>query len=219
MVVDGAFFAANLQKIGEGGYVPLVLAAVVYGLMQIWHKGVLALRREFNKSVKPIAAFMAQIAESKIPRVPGTAVFLTRSTRDAPPVMVWHVQHNRVLHERVIIVTVVIELVPWIGPDMRVRVEQIAPNCWRTTAHFGFMQRPDIPEVLQQAALVGCDLDLDDVIYYVGHDTVVPSDEPGHLPRWIEAIFALMQRNALRIADLYKLPRDQVVEIGREVAI
>jgi KUP system potassium uptake protein len=219
MVVDGAFFAANLQKVEEGGYVPLLLAAFVYGIMHVWHIGVQALRVELDKSLVPIDGFMAQLVDGKVPRVPGTAVFLTRTTRDTPPVMVWHLRHNRALHERVIIVTVRIEAVPWVDSRTRVQVEEIAPNCWRTTAQFGFMERPDIPQVLHRAAVAGCDVDLDDVTYYLGRDTVVPSDDDPRLPRFVVGVFAMMQRNAMRVPEFYKLPRDQVVEIGREVAL
>src|SRR6202040_670192 len=106
MVVDASFFAANLAKVADGGYVPLVLAALVYGVMLIWHLGAAAVTVRLQEQVVPVATFMATIAEGHIPRVPGTAVFLTRTQRDAPPVMVWHLKHNRALHERLLVLTV-----------------------------------------------------------------------------------------------------------------
>jgi KUP system potassium uptake protein len=114
-VVDAAFLAANLAKIANGGYVPLLLAATVYGVMLVWHVGAQAVAARLQETVMPIATFMARIAEGKIPRVPGTAVFLTRTERDAPPVMVWHLKHNRALHERLFVLTVMIEAVPWLA--------------------------------------------------------------------------------------------------------
>jgi len=218
-VVDAAFLAANLAKIADGGYVPLLLAAAVYGVMLVWHAGAQAVSARLQDTVVPIASFMARIAEGRIPRVPGTAVFLTRTERDAPPVMMWHLKHNRALHERVFVLTVLTESVPWIEDATRLHVEEIAPRFWRAAARYGFMERPDIPTLLQTAHAGGCGIDLSDVTYYVGHETVVPSDDNKRLPRWVEALFAAMQRNSAHVSDYFKLPRDAVVEIGREVAI
>ncbi len=218
-IVDAAFLGANLVKVTEGGYVPVLLAAAVYGVMLVWHLGAQAVSARLQDSVVPIASFMARIAEGGIPRVPGTAVFLTRTERDAPPVMVWHLKHNRALHERLFVLTVVIESTPWIDDASRLNVKEIAPRFWRATARYGFMERPDIPALLETARAGGCGIDLSDVTYYVGHETVVPSDSDKRLPRWLEALFAAMQRNSAHVSDYFKLPRDSVVEIGREVAI
>ena len=218
-IVDAAFLAANLAKITNGGYVPLLLAAAVYGVMLVWHLGAQAVSARLRDSVMPIASFMARIAEGRIPRVPGTAVFLTRTERDAPPVMVWHLKHNRALHERLFVLTVLTESVPWIDDASRLNVKEIAPRFWRATAQYGFMERPDIPALLEAAHASGCGINLSDVTYYVGHETVVPSDSDKRLPRWMEALFAAMQRNSVHLSEYFKLPRDSVVEIGREVAI
>jgi KUP system potassium uptake protein len=218
-IVDAAFLAANLAKIADGGYVPLLLAAAVYGVMWVWHVGVQAVSIRLQESVVPIATFMASIAEGKIPRVPGTAVFLTRTEHDVPPLMVWHLKHNRALHERLFVLTVLIEAVPRIDDDARLNVEEIAPHFWRAAAHYGFMERPDIPALLETAHAGGCGIDLSDVSYYIGHETIVPSEDKNKLPRWVEALFAVMQRNSGHVSDYFKLPRDAVVEIGREVAI
>jgi KUP system potassium uptake protein len=218
-IVDAAFLAANLAKVADGGYVPLLLAAAVYGVMLIWHTGAQAVSARLQETVVPIATFMARIAEGRIPRVPGTAVFLTRTERDAPPVMVWHLKHNRALHERLFVLTVRTEAVPWIEDATRLTFKEIAPRFWRATARYGFMERPDIPALLRTARAGGCGVGLADVTYYVGHETVVPSDSEKGLPRWLEALFAAMQRNSVHVSDYFKLPRDAVVEIGREIAI
>ena len=218
-IVDAAFLAANLAKIADGGYVPLLLAVAVYGVMLIWHTGAQAVSARLQETVEPIATFMARIAEGRIPRVPGTAVFLTRTERDAPPVMVWHLKHNRALHERLFVLTVRTEAVPWIEDATRLTFKEIAPRFWRATARYGFMERPDIPALLRTARAGGCGVGLADVTYYVGHETVVPNDSEKGLPRWLEALFAAMQRNSVHVSDYFKLPRDAVVEIGREIAI
>ncbi len=218
-IVDAAFLAANLAKVADGGYVPLLLAAAVYGVMLIWHTGAQAVSARLQETVVPIATFMDRIAAGRIPRVPGTAVFLTRTERDAPPVMVWHLKHNRALHERLFVLTVRTEAVPWIEDATRLTFKEIAPRFWRATARYGFMERPDIPALLRTARAGGCGVGLADVTYYVGHETVVPSDSEKGLPRWLEALFAAMQRNSVHVSDYFKLPRDAVVEIGREIAI
>jgi KUP system potassium uptake protein len=219
VIVDASFFAANLAKVAEGGYVPLVLAALVYGVMYIWHLGASAVFARLQEQTVPVDDFMARIAEARIPRVPGTAVFLTRTQRDAPPVMVWHVRHNRALHERVFVLTIITESVPWVSSSQRLTVQELAPGFWRASAHFGFMERPDIPALLRQAHQRGWTIDLSDVTYYVGHETVVPRGDAKALPRVVEALFAFMQRNASHLTDYFRLPAEQVVEIGRQVAI
>jgi KUP system potassium uptake protein len=219
VIVDAGFVSANLMKIGNGGYVPLILAALVYGAMLVWHLGAQAVAARLQETVMPIEAFMAEIASRKVPRVPGTAVFLTRTQHDAPPVMVWHLKHNRALHERLFVLTVITESVPWVGAAGRLGVAEIAPSFWRATARYGFMERPDIPALLAEACAGGCAIDLADVTYYVGHETVVAREDRQGLPRWLETLFALMQRNAAHVTDYFKLPRDAVVEIGREIAI
>jgi KUP system potassium uptake protein len=219
LVVDGSFFAANLTKVAEGGYVPLLLAALIYSVMFIWHVGSAAVSARLQEQAVPVDAFMAQIAEGKIARVPGTAIFLTRTQRDAPPVMVWHVKHNRALHERLFVLTVVTESVPWIRDTERLTVQELAPRFWRASAHYGFMERPDIPAMLRQAPGLGCDIDLSDITYYVGHETITPRGDADAMPRWVEALFALMQRNATHLTDYFRLPPDAVVEIGRQVSI
>ncbi len=219
LVVDAAFVAANLMKVEDGGWVPIVLAVLVYGVMYVWHKGTAAVAARLSEAVQPIAAVMEQVARDQVPRVPGTAVFLTRTERDAPPAMLWHLKHSRALHRQAVIVNVQTGSVPWVAEDRRLQVEQIAPEVWRLRARFGFMERPDLPALLRQAQEVGCAVDLSDVTYFVGHETVVRSEDRGSLPQWMEAGFAFLQRNSAHVTDYFRLPVDNVVEIGREVAV
>jgi KUP system potassium uptake protein len=219
LVIDSAFFLANLTKIAEGGYVPLILAISVYGVMWIWHRGAAAISVRLHEALIPVPEFMAGIASNKVPRVAGTAVFLTKTTRDTPPVMVWHVRHNRALHEHLFVLRVEILSVPWVPSRNRITLEEVAPNFWRAEARFGFMERPHIPELLTISKSLGCMIDLDDVTYYVGHETVVARDDGKGLPGWQEAFFTVMERNAVHVSDFFSLPTDQVVEIGRQVAI
>jgi len=219
IIVDAAFFTANLSKIVEGGYVPITLAAFVYGIMFIWHRGTKAVSEYLKEKVIPIDAFMAEAVENDIPRVPGTGVFLTRTDQDTPPVMIWHVRQNQVLRQQLFILKVTTGSAPWVKNSERLTIKEIAPNIWRGTARYGFMERPDIPKLLKSAHGHGCNLDLKNITYYVGHETIIPRNGKKALPRWIEAIFAFMQRNSLHISDYFRLPSDSVVEIGRQIAI
>jgi KUP system potassium uptake protein len=219
LVVDSAFFLANLTKIAEGGYVPLVLALTIYGVMWVWHRGAAAVSARLREAQIPVDDFLARIKAANIPRVPGTAVFLTRAERDTPPVMVWHVKHNRALHEHVFVLRVEIHSAPWVNREQRLTIEEVAPNFWRAEAHFGFMERPQIPELLAASKAVGCTVDFADVTFYVGHETVIGREDGMGLPAWQEKFFAAMERNAVHVSDFFSLPNDQVVEIGRQVAI
>jgi KUP system potassium uptake protein len=151
--------------------------------------------------------------------VPGTAVFLTRTGSGVPPVMIWHLRHNRALHEHVLVLRVLTESRPRVVWPERMSVEQDGENFWRVTAHFGFMQRPDIPLLLKEAQQRGCQILLDDVTYYVGHEHIVHRRHGAALPRWQEALFAAMGRNAAHVTDYFRLPSQQVVEIGRQISI
>jgi KUP system potassium uptake protein len=219
LVIDGAFFLANLTKVAEGGYVPLLLAACVYGVMWIWHRGAAAVFTRLRGTLIPAPEFLGEIAAKNVPRVSGTAVFLTRTEGGVPPVMVWHVRHNRALHEHLFVLRVEILSVPWIDPNGRLTLEEIAPGFWRAEARFGFMERPNIPELLADSKSLGCTADVNDVTYYVGHETVIHREDGTGLPVWQERIFAVMERNAVHVSDFFSLPTDQVVEIGRQVAI
>jgi KUP system potassium uptake protein len=219
LAIDAAFFLANLSKIAAGGYVPLVLAICVYGVMWVWHRGAAAVTMRMREALIPVPEFMARIVEKKVPRVAGTAVFLTRTERDTPPVMVWHVKHNRALHEHLFVLRVEVLPIPWVAPRNRMTIEEIVPLFWRAEARFGFMERPHIPDLLAAGKSLGCAIDLDDVTYYVGRETVIPREDGRGLPAWQERIFAVMERNAVHVSDFFSLPGDQVVEIGRQVAI
>ena len=217
--VDTAFFLSNMLKIADGGYVPLMLAALVYLVMVCWHRGVSAVAASLLANPTPIESFMAQLEREHIARVPGTAVFMTRSLSDTPPVVAWYVKHSRSLHERVVALTVLTESVPRVPEKSRFSVVQIAPNFWRAQAHYGFMERPDIPRLLASLRKP-CSLgDLSGVTYYLAHETVLPREDGRGLPRWQEELYAAMQRNSTHLTDLLKLPRDRVVEIGGLVAI
>ncbi len=218
LLVDGAFFLANSAKVLEGGYVPLLLAGTIYGLMMVWHRGATVVAERMRESLIPIDTFMTQIVSGQIARVPGTAVFLTRTKRDTPPVMAWQVRYNKALHAEVFILHIRILPVPWLK-DERLKLTEMAPDVWRGEGRYGFMERPNVPALLEACKARGCAVNLDDLTYYIAHETVVHRDDGQGLPRWEEMLFGLMERNTVHYADFLKLPDDQVVEIGRHIAI
>ena len=219
LVVDFGFFTANVTKVLEGGYVPLLLAVAVYGIMWIWHRGTSAVRARVLADQVPLKKFVETLGSRDVARVPGTAVFLTRADSETPPVLVWHVRKNRSLHQSVLILKLIVTSSPRTKPSERIQVARVADKFWRVEARYGFMERPNVSAILDGCRTKAVEINRDDVTFYIGHETIIPREGRGGIPRWQEAIFAAMARNSVRITDVLKLPHAQVVEIGREVAI
>ena len=217
--VDGGFLSANLMKFVQGGWVPLLLGALICCVMLIWQAGTAAVQKQVDEMRIPIGDIAAQIESGGIPRVPGTAVFVARLTRDVPPLVVWHLRHIRSLHSSIVIVNVVTALVPYVADEDRAEVREIAPRIWRVHAHYGFMEQPDLPALLQRAQSRGYPVDPSKVTYFIGRETVVWREDRKGLPRLVESIFSFLLRNSSEAIEYYRLPRDNVVEIGRQFAI
>ena len=219
LVVDASFFAANSMKLMEGGYVPLLLASLVYLVMWIWHHGVIAMSAALDDKVITVPELFAEMNIRQIPRVPGTAVFLTRTASGVPSVLLWHVRQNRVLRNNAIILQVSVQSVPWIEEGDRISVVQLGPQLWRATARYGFMEKPDIPAIVSGCAHSTVTIDLPDVTYYLGHETLVEREDSPAIMAWQRHSFGFMVRNSARASNYFRLPPDQTVEIGRTVAI
>jgi KUP system potassium uptake protein len=217
--VEGGFLAANLLKFTGGGWVPVVLAIVLFTLMRIWQTGITAVQELADEMQIPVGNIAAQIDRGEVRRVPGTAVFVARITRDIPPLVVWHLRRIRALNESVVIVNVVTELIPYVVEENRTVVREIAPQAWRVYAHYGFMEQPDLPALLQRAHDKGYPVDPSDVTYFIGRETVVRREDGKGLPWLVEVVFSFLLRNSSEVIDYFRLPRDMVVEIGRQFAI
>jgi KUP system potassium uptake protein len=217
--VDGGFLSANMMKLAQGGWVPLLLGSLICCVMLVWQKGSAAVQKQVDEMQIPITNIVAQLASGNIPRVPGTAVFVARLTRDVPPIVVWHLRHIRSLHGSIVIVNVVTELVPYVAAEDRVDVREIAPQVWRAHAHFGFMEQPDLPALLQRAKARGYPVDPSNVTYFIGRESVVPRDDGKGLPPIVQSTFAFLLRNSSEAIEYFRLPRDMVFEIGRQFAI
>jgi KUP system potassium uptake protein len=219
VAVDSSFVLANMAKVRDGGYVPLLLAAAVFAIMWTWHRGMSAVNARTIARQIPLKTFMQRLDSHPVARVPGSAVFLTRSGGETPLVMEWQVKQNRSLHEYVLVLTIAVASTPRVALRTGVSVQREADKFWRAEARYGFMETPDVLKILRECNAKGAEIDLDDVTFYVGRATILPQEGRGGIPRWQEAVFAAMERNALRITDVLRLPHDQVVEIGREIAI
>lgn len=218
MIVDAAFFTANLSKFMEGGYIPIIFAIFLYALMHIWHKGTKAVAAQVTEVALPIEAYMGQLVKANIARVPGTGIFLTRTSQDAPPVLMWHVRQNHALQENVLILKVETKSVPWVKSTRRLTMHEVYPHVWRAVISYGFMDRPNVPKALKKALNRG--LVLDDITYYVGHETILcRSHGKKRLSGLVGRIYVFMRRNGLHASEYYQLPSNAVVEIGRQVDI
>jgi KUP system potassium uptake protein len=217
--VDGGFLSANTLKIAQGGWVPLVLGGLICGVMLVWQKGNAAVQKQADEMQIPIDAIVAEIDSGEIPRVHGTAVFVARLTRDVPPIVVWHLKHIGSLHGSIIIANVVTELIPYVPDENRVEVHEIAPRVWRAHVHMGFMEQPDLPALLRRAQARGFPIDAANATYFIGRETVVPREDGKGLPRLVQAIFAFLLRNSSEAVQYFRLPRDMVIEIGRQFAV
>ena len=217
--VEGAFLSANMLKFADGGWVPVLFAVVLFALMRIWQTGSAAVLTQLDEMQVPIGEVAAQIDRGEIRRVPGTAVFVARMTREIPPLVVWHLRHIRALHDSVGILSVITELIPYVAEKDRLEVRQIAPQVWRNHAHYGFMEQPDLPALLNRARAEGYPVDLSKVTYFIGRESVVRRTDGKGLPWLVEVVFSFMLRNSSEAIDYYHLPRDEVVEIGRQFAV
>jgi KUP system potassium uptake protein len=219
LLVDLAFFGANLLKIREGGYIPLLLGLVIFLIMTTWHRGIDAIRRSMLQKPESAAAFLATLNSGSVVRVPGTAVFFSRSDNAMPAVLVRHVAQIKALQETVVSLTVRFEDYPRVPMAQRAHVEKIAENFWHVTVRFGFVEMPNVVAALACAREKGCMINLDDAVYFASHDEIVPSPDRPHLTPWRRILFAVMYRNAVRSPDRFDLPADKFLEVGRQIAL
>jgi len=217
-LLDTVFFIANIVKVPEGGWVPLVLASLLIAVMTSWKRGRDLLLSRWRHDSLPLASFLARLPQSRIMRVPGIAVFLTGNPDYVPNALLHNLKHNKVLHERVLFVTVLNEDVPDIPRAERASVEQLAPGIHRVVLRYGFMESPNIPRALGRLRAQGVDFDPMQVSYFLGREVLVPAMVP-KMPIWRLWLFLVMARNAVSATEFFRIPSDRVVELGVRVAI
>ena len=218
LCVDLLFFAANMLKIRYGGWVPLVIAAAIYLLMTTWKRGREILAKRMLEKTVPLKMLLADLAAEPPIRVPGTAVFMYGTADHTPPALVHNLAHNKVLHEKVVFLTVVTEDVPHVDPPERVTVKHIGKGFHTVVARYGFTDDPDIEDVLGACRARSLDIRTEGTTFFLGRETLVASDRPG-MAQWREQLFAFMSRNALRATAFFKIPANQVFEVGTQVEL
>jgi len=219
MVIDLAFFFANLTKVPDGGWVPLGIAGVVLVLLMTWKTGRVRLLERFARDALPVDVFLSSLS-SRVERVPGIAIFLTATGQGVPMALMHNMKHNKVIHERVVICTVVMEAVPLVVPEARLEVFPIAEGFQRIVLRFGFMEEPNIPKALAQARSdqLGFFYEPMSISYFLSRETLIPKAGKG-LNHWREQIFAWMSRSASGSMDFFHLPPNRVVELGTQVEL
>jgi KUP system potassium uptake protein len=217
LIVDGLYFASNLTKIPDGGWFPLLVAGIVFTLLTTWATGRKVLRRRLAEGGVPIDILVREPSRS-ITRVPGTAVFLSANADGVPTALLHNIKHNKVLHERVVILNVKIEDVPYADPEKRVEAAPLGAGFYRMVLHYGFMEEVDVPAALAQATQCGAALKMQETSFFLGRQTLIPSRRPG-MAIWREHLFAWMVRNAESAMEFFKLPANRVVAIGSQVEI
>jgi KUP system potassium uptake protein len=218
LTVDLLFFASTSLKLADGGWAPLVLAGTLLALMLTWVRGREILYRRLEEQGMGLASFLKAIEERPVKRVPGTAVYLARIGENVPHALLHNLKHNKIIHERVVLLTVKTEDDPYVAPQDRVEVAELSQGFHRAVIHYGFRETPDIPRDSVALARAGLALKLEDSSYFVGRVTLVRADRPT-LPRWQRRLFFIVTRNAYSAPDFYKLPPNRVVEMGAQLAI
>jgi KUP system potassium uptake protein len=222
LVFDLALLGANLLKIPDGGWFPLVVATLIYVLMSTWKRGRDRLSQISNENTLPIELFLTDVARRRPPRVPGVAIFLTSVEGGAPPVLLHHLKHNKMLHERVVLMSVRAEEIPMVDDDERVACSELSEGFYQVVARYGFMETPDVPSALRllgaPGALKPVQLKPMEASFYLGRETIIPTGK-GWMARWRKRLFALMARNAQSAASFFNLPPNRVVELGAQIQI
>ena len=218
ITVDLSFFGTNIAKISHGAWFPLAIGVVVFSFLSTWKRGREILARRFAARTQPFEDFFAALEADAIQRVPGRAVYMTSTHSGVPPVLLHNLAHNKVLHEQVVLLTVVTLEVPRVAAGEKVELEDLGHGFYRLTAHYGFMEDPSIPHVLGAAKAKGLDLTMADTSFFLGREALFVRKKEG-FPRWRFVLFRFMSRNVLGATTFFHIPRNRVIEIGAQIEL
>jgi KUP system potassium uptake protein len=216
-LVDLAYFGANLTKVPDGGWFPLLIGFIAFTLLTTWARGRALMINRLREAAMPVKVFVQSAVNSAV-RVPGTAVFMTSQATGVPHALLHNLKHNKVLHERVILLTVTIADVPYVAEAKRVEYVDLGQGFFRIVINYGFMEDPDVPAVLSATRSCGPEFKMMDTSFFLARQTLLPSDHPG-MAVWREKLFSWMLRNAESAMEFFKLPTNRVVELGSQVEI
>jgi KUP system potassium uptake protein len=216
--VDLSFLIANLSKVLEGGWVPLLLGATSFTLMWTWTRGSAILSTKTHRDSIPMIDLIKMLAKSKPVRVPGTAIFLTNDPESAPSSFMHNLKHNKVVHERVVMMCVRTETSPRVPAKARFEVKTLSPDFLQVTLHYGYMESPRIPDALAVMRKSGLKFDIMTTSFFVGRRTLKPSSHSG-MPGWQDKLFIAMTKQAASAPDFFQIPSDRVVELGAQMKV
>ena len=218
MFIDAAFFSANMLKFVEGGWFPLAMGTLLFTLMVTWRRGREILFWHLKASAIDLKPFLKSLFAAPPARVEGTAVFLAGTLDSVPRAMLHNLAHNKVLHERVVFMTVVIKDIPWVPFGERIELEPLGRNCYQLKINFGFKNQPDVPRALRLCKSQGIEFNMMETSFFVSREKVIPTPGDG-MALWRERLFAAMTRNAGSIVDYFSIPANRVIELGTQVEI
>ncbi len=219
LLIEGAFLAANLLKVFKGGWFPLVIGLIIFTLMSTWKTGRQLVWNKLRPAAMPLELFLHEIdGNKKLARVPGTALFMTANPEGTPIALLHNLKHNKVLHERNLILTIVTDEVPQVSPEKRLSVEELGCGFHRLIAHYGFMEEPNVPQLLARAPLAGEPAKAHKTTFFLSRETIVPTSGR-HMTRWRQWLFAVMARNAQPASSFYRIPANRVIELGMQVEL
>ena len=216
-LVDGAYFSANLTKVPAGGWFPLLVGLIIFTILTTWSKGRQLMIDRMREGAMPIKIFI-QSAATSATRVPGTAVFMTSSPEGVPHALLHNLKHNKVLHERIILLTIKIADVPYVSEGHRCMIEDLGAGFHRMVLRYGFIEEPDVPVALANVHRCGADFRMIDTSFFLSRQTLLPSSRPGMM-LWREKLFSWMLRNAESAMEFFRLPTNRVVELGSQLEI
>lgn len=218
LVIDLSFMGANFAKIADGGWIPLAVAMGIFAIMTTWKSGRAALEQFVQSASLPMDLFLGDLMERKLPRVRGTAVFMTGNPDGAPVVLLHHIKHNKALHEQIVLLSVVTDRVPEVPAATRVSVKDLGQGFFQVVAHYGFMQSPNVPEVLGLCKGQGLKTADGDISYFLGRETLLTTGKSG-MSRWRKLLFAFLSRNARSATSFFGIPPNRVVEMGAQIEL
>ena len=218
LTVDLALFAANLLKIREGGWFPLAVAAIVYTIMSTWRAGRQVLVRERERDALPLETFISTLKPGRPPRVPGTAIFMTGNVASVPNALLHNLKHNKVLHERVVLMTVQTVDIPHVGDDHRLEIHHFDQNIHTVILHYGFMDQPNIPRALAQCRVMQFHFNLLDTSFFVGREKIFAGQRT-RFSHWRKRLFIFMSNTMLDATEFFRIPTNRVIELGGQIEI
>lgn len=218
MLLDIALFSASTLKLLHGGWFPLLLGAILLTVMLTWKRGRELVFENLEKHAIPLDAFLDSLFVAPPTRVPGTAIFLRGESDGVPHALLHNLSHNKVLHERVVFLTVMIREEPWVMPAEQAEIIDLGHNCYQLNIHYGFKDEPNIPGVMQHCASIGLPFEMMETSFFIARQTVVSAPRGGMAP-WREHLYVTMSRNARGAADYYQIPSNRVIELGTQVEI